>query len=131
MEKHYPQISLPFSFISYTFLFLPLFLTQFHVTANEMYTSCAPFSCGNFINISYPFWNYNTQPSYCGHPNFIVDCQNGNLIIAMKFQKFHILHIDQASQILRIAREDMWAFNGGGKSQCPKHYTNVLIDFHF
>ncbi|XP_058722447.1 LEAF RUST 10 DISEASE-RESISTANCE LOCUS RECEPTOR-LIKE PROTEIN KINASE-like 1.2 [Vicia villosa] len=130
MEKYHYQISLPFSFITSNFIFLSLFFSQFHVTADEMYTSCAPFNCGNFINISYPFWNFNTQPSYCGHPKFMLDCQNGSLTIEIKSQKFHILHMDQASQILRIAREDMWNLVAGERRLCPKHYTNVDIDFH-
>ncbi|CAK8534107.1 unnamed protein product [Lathyrus sativus] len=130
MKQYSSQISLTFSFIN-TFLLLPLLLSQLYVTADEMYTSCEPFSCGNFINITYPFWNINTQPSYCGHPEFMLDCRNGSLTMKIKDQKFHILHINQASQVLRIAREDMWDFIPGDKYLCPKRYTKVDIDFHF
>ncbi|CAL5186576.1 unnamed protein product [Lathyrus oleraceus] len=130
MNKYSSQISLTFYFIN-TFLLFPLLLSQFYGTADEMYTSCEPFNCGNFVNITYPFWNYNTQPSYCGHPKFMLDCQDGSLTMEIKYQKFHILRIDQASQILRIAREDIWDFISGDIELCPKHYTNVDIDFHF
>ncbi|KAI5441694.1 hypothetical protein KIW84_010950 [Lathyrus oleraceus] len=131
MEKYQFQISLSFSFITNIFIFLPLFLSLFHIAADEMYTSCAPFRCGDFTNITYPFWNLNTQSSYCGHPEFMVDCQNGRLTMEMMSQKFYILHINQSSQVLRIARDDLWGFLPGDKLSCPKHYINVKIDSHF
>ncbi|XP_058722445.1 LEAF RUST 10 DISEASE-RESISTANCE LOCUS RECEPTOR-LIKE PROTEIN KINASE-like 1.2 isoform X2 [Vicia villosa] len=96
-----------------------------------MYNSCAPFNCGNFLNISYPFWNLNTQPNYCGRPEFTLDCQNGLLTMEILSQKFRILDINQSSQVLRIARDDLWSFVPGKEFPCPKHYINVEIDSHF
>ncbi|XP_058784330.1 LEAF RUST 10 DISEASE-RESISTANCE LOCUS RECEPTOR-LIKE PROTEIN KINASE-like 1.3 [Vicia villosa] len=49
----------------------------------------------------------------------------------MMSQKFYILHINQSSQVLRIARDDLWGFLPGNAFSCPKHYTNVEIDSHF
>ncbi|XP_045792648.1 LEAF RUST 10 DISEASE-RESISTANCE LOCUS RECEPTOR-LIKE PROTEIN KINASE-like 2.1 isoform X2 [Trifolium pratense] len=127
--------SFPFTINTFLFLFLSLlFLIQFqkHATTNAvMYASCAPFDCGNFSNISYPFWSFNIQPSYCGHPNFKLDCQHGNLTIDIKSQKFHILQINQTSQLLRIARDDLWGYDSNVVHSCPKQYIDVNLDLNF
>lgn len=97
-----------------------------------MYTSsCKPFSCGTFTNLRYPFWNVNTQPSYCGHPEFKLECQKGHLIIEINSQKFYILSINQSSQLLRISREDFYDIDPNHKKYCPKDYINVDVDSHF
>ncbi|CAJ2637060.1 unnamed protein product [Trifolium pratense] len=127
-----PLLLPPFSFIINIFLFLSLFfLIPIHVTSDgERYKSCAPFSCGNFTNISYPFWRVDKQPSYCGHPNFKLDCEN--LTIEIKSQKFRIIDINQTSQLLRIARMDLWSYDHDGIiASCPKKYINVTLDLNF
>ncbi|KAK2451560.1 LEAF RUST 10 DISEASE-RESISTANCE LOCUS RECEPTOR-LIKE PROTEIN KINASE 2.4 [Trifolium repens] len=130
-----PLLLPPFSFIINIFLFLSLFfLIPIYVTSDsESYKSCAPFGCGNFTNISYPFWSFNNQPSYCGHPKFMLDCQKNNLTIDIKSQKFHIIDMNQTSQLLRIARLNLWSSNDNDASivPCPNKYINVTIDLDF
>ncbi|CAL0322239.1 unnamed protein product [Lupinus luteus] len=89
------------------------------------YSACAPFSCGNLSDISYPFWNTN-QPDYCGHPKFKVDCQQDNLTIDIMSQKFDIIGINQTTQIMKIARLDLWV-----DLSCSKDYTTFNLDFPF
>lgn len=125
-----PPLLLPPSFFFIkTFLFLSLFIPTYFASdhdADEGYTACAPFSCGTFSDISYPFWSSN-QPDYCGHPKFKLDCQNDNLTIDIMSQKFHIIDINQTTQILKIARLDLWV-----DPSCPKElYTNLSLDFAF
>ncbi|CAJ2655471.1 unnamed protein product [Trifolium pratense] len=128
-----PPLDLPpFPFIINIFHFLLFFLIPIHVTSDaESYKSCAPFSCGKFTNISYPFWSINKQPSFCGHPNFNLACQHGNLTIEIKSQKFHIIDINQTSQLLRIARLDLWSINDDAtiNASCPK--INESLDLNF
>jgi len=122
----------PFSFIINFFFFLSLFLIPIHVTSDgESYKSCAPFSCGKFTNISYPFQSINNQPSYCGHPNFNLDCEHGNLTIEIKSQKFHIIDINQTSQLLKLARLDLWSYDAAPIASCPKKYINVTLDKNY
>ncbi|KEH26986.1 wall-associated receptor kinase carboxy-terminal protein [Medicago truncatula] len=121
-----------FSFIINIFLFLALFIIPIHITSDvESFKSCAPFSCGNFTNVSYPFWSVNNQPSYCGHPNFNLDCEHGNLTIEIKSQKFHIIDINQTSRLLRIARLDLWSNDAATIVSCPKKYIIVNLDLDF
>jgi hypothetical protein len=128
-----PLLLPPFYFIINIFLFLSFFfLIPIHVTSDgESYKSCAPFSCGKFTNISYPFRSINNQPSYCGHPNFKLDCEHGNLTIEIESQKFHIIDINQTSQVLRIARLDLWSYDDATIPSCPKKYVNVNLDLDF
>jgi len=114
-------------FSSFHFLF---FIFQIQVvTVDEMYTSSAPFSCSNFTSITYPIWILNSQPNYCGHPQFKLDCQNDSLTLEIKTQKFHILEINQKSQILTIVKEDLYA--ASSTSSCPFQYTYVNMDLNF
>lgn len=128
-----PLLILPCSIIINIFLFLSLFfLIPIHVNSDgESYKSCAPFRCGDFTNISYPFWSTNNHQNYCGHPNFGVDCEHGNLTIEIKSQKFHIIDINQTSQVLRIARLDLWSYDSATIASCPKKYINVILDSEF
>ncbi|XP_057447012.1 LEAF RUST 10 DISEASE-RESISTANCE LOCUS RECEPTOR-LIKE PROTEIN KINASE-like 2.1 isoform X3 [Lotus japonicus] len=117
-----PLLPLPFSFIYTLFYLSLLFYPTYAASDAELYTACAPFSCGNFSNISYPFWSSN-QPSSCGNPNFKLDCKQGNATIEIKSQKFPVLNISQNSLTLKIATLDSLGLNGA----CPKHYANVSL----
>ncbi|KAK7314585.1 hypothetical protein VNO77_33111 [Canavalia gladiata] len=120
-----PPLISPLSSFIKTFLFLSLFFSTYLSSDADGYTACEPFSCGDFSNISYPFW-YKGQPSYCGHPKFKLDCQQDNVTIDILSQKFHVIGMSQTSQILKIARLDLW-----GGLPCPKEYINVDLDFDF
>ncbi|CAL5186598.1 unnamed protein product [Lathyrus oleraceus] len=118
------------SFLINILLFLSLFLVPIHVNSDaKSYKSCAPFTCGSFTNITYPFWNMNSQPNYCGHPNFTLDCQKNNLTIDINSQKFHIIDMNQASQVLKIARLDLWNYDAANVPSCPD--TNVKLNLGF
>ncbi|KAK7271226.1 hypothetical protein RJT34_26948 [Clitoria ternatea] len=108
-----------------TLLFLSLFFPTSLSSDAEGYAACAPYSCGKF-NISYPFWS-NSQPDYCGHPKFKLDCQQDNVIIVdILSQKFQVIDMNQRSQIMKIARLDLL-----GGDPCPKEYVNVNLDIAF
>ncbi|KAL5079568.1 hypothetical protein RYX36_007989 [Vicia faba] len=118
------------SFLINIVLFLTLFLIPTQVNSDaKSYKSCAPFTCGNFTNITYPFWNINDQQSYCGHPNFTLDCQKNNLTIDINSQKFHIIDMNQTSQLLKIARLDFWSYDAANVTSCPNTNVSLNLDF--
>ena len=80
-----------------------------------MNTSCAPFSCNNFANITYPFWNFNIQPRYYRYLEFKLDCLNANFTIEMKSQNFHILHLNQTFKLFKVSREDFYDLDANHK----------------
>ncbi|XP_058722462.1 LEAF RUST 10 DISEASE-RESISTANCE LOCUS RECEPTOR-LIKE PROTEIN KINASE-like 1.2 isoform X1 [Vicia villosa] len=118
------------SFLFNIFLFLLFFLFPIHVNSDaKSFKLCAPFTCGSFTKITYPFWNVNNQPNYCGHPNFTLDCQQNNLTIDINSQQFHIIDINQASQLLKIARLDLWSYDAANVPSCPDTNVNLNSDF--
>ncbi|MED6217533.1 hypothetical protein PIB30_018742 [Stylosanthes scabra] len=118
-------LPLPLSFIkAFAFFSSLLLLPTYGASAVDSYTACAPFNCGNFTNISYPFWNGN-QPDYCGHPRFKLDCQQDQVTINIKSEKFDVIDIDQNSQSLKIARSDLYS------DPCSMDNTNVSLDNDF
>ncbi|XLR66252.1 LEAF RUST 10 DISEASE-RESISTANCEUS RECEPTOR-LIKE PROTEIN KINASE-like 1.2 isoform X1 [Arachis hypogaea] len=115
---------LPPSFVKAFVFFSSLLLPTYSAGDVKGYTDCAPFTCGTFKNISYPFWNSN-QPDYCGHPTFKLDCQQDQVTINIKAQKFDVIDIDQNSQSLKIARFDLY------NDPCSRDNTNVSLDNDF
>ncbi|KAL1318500.1 hypothetical protein AAHE18_15G210400 [Arachis hypogaea] len=115
---------LPPSFVKAFVFFSSLLLPTYSAGDVKGYTDCAPFTCGTFKNISYPFWNSN-QPDYCGHPRFKLDCQQDQVTINIKSQKFDVIDIDQNSQSLKIARFDLY------NDPCSRDNTNVSLDNDF
>ncbi|XP_050237459.1 LEAF RUST 10 DISEASE-RESISTANCE LOCUS RECEPTOR-LIKE PROTEIN KINASE-like 1.2 isoform X1 [Mercurialis annua] len=96
-------------FLSLLFTLLSLsFHSKYAYSDNEelYYSNCAPFSCGNTTNFSYPFWG-NAQPEYCGLPGFRIDCNKGSATLQILSLKYNIIEIDPDRQILRIARLDL------------------------
>ncbi|CAL5186602.1 unnamed protein product [Lathyrus oleraceus] len=71
----------------------------------------------------------NSQPNYCGHPNFTLDCQKNNLTIDINSQKFHIIDMNQTTQLLKIARLDLWNYDAANVPSCPD--TNVKLNLGF
>ncbi|KAK4416468.1 LEAF RUST 10 DISEASE-RESISTANCE LOCUS RECEPTOR-LIKE PROTEIN KINASE-like 2.4 [Sesamum alatum] len=90
---------------------------------NEPYTSCgAPFNCGKIAGIGYPFWG-GGRPEECGHPALKLDCENGTTTtIQMNKVKYRVLDLNQGTQILKIARDDL------SQSLCPQEFTNTTLD---
>ncbi|XP_020208491.1 LEAF RUST 10 DISEASE-RESISTANCE LOCUS RECEPTOR-LIKE PROTEIN KINASE-like 1.2 isoform X1 [Cajanus cajan] len=113
----------PSSFIKTLFLFFLIFTTYLSSDA-EGYTTCEPFSCGKFNNISFPFWR-SDQPEYCGHPKLKLDCQQDNVTIDMMSHTFYVIDIKPTSKVLKIASVDLL------DDPCPNEYISFELDFDF
>ncbi|KAI4350948.1 hypothetical protein L6164_005350 [Bauhinia variegata] len=106
------------------FLFLSILFPTYFATDDERYTACTPFNCGNFTQISYPFWR-DSQLEHCGHPMFKLVCFENKAIINITSEKFLVLDINFTTRILKIAREDLFG------NLCPKNYNNISLDWDF
>ncbi|KAK2451604.1 LEAF RUST 10 DISEASE-RESISTANCE LOCUS RECEPTOR-LIKE PROTEIN KINASE 2.4 [Trifolium repens] len=112
-----------------SFVFLSTFFLTNSISASEIHTLCAPFSCGKFTEIRYPiFWSLQAQENYCVFLEFELYCQNDSLTLDIKSQKFHILDLNQTFQVLRIDKEDIMY---GTTISCPFQYTYVKINQTF
>lgn len=82
-----------------------------------------PFECGDFHNISYPYWG-DPLPSYCGLPEFQLECQDGFPVLHIMSKRFRVLLIDhEKHNLLRLARLDLYDNN------CPSGYVNTTLSY--
>jgi hypothetical protein len=49
----------------------------------------------------------------------------------IKSHKFHILYLNQTSEVLRIVRINLLGYKSLAMHFCPKKYINVNIDLQF
>lgn len=121
-----PPYNLPFPhFTIFFFFFLSiLFPISFAIEKDENFSACEPFTCGNITDLSYPFWS-DSQPDFCGHSKFYLDCNNedNNVTMNITSQNFHVIEINVTSRIMRIERVDFW------ENKCPNEFTNITLDY--
>ncbi|TYI64060.1 hypothetical protein E1A91_D09G060600v1 [Gossypium mustelinum] len=96
---------------SFSILFL-LTIFQLSCARDDFYfTSCAPFDCGNLVNMSYPFWTHQyNRPSYCGYGNegYKLKCrQNQPPVMTLSSQEFYVLHLNRSHGLLTIKRVEL------------------------
>ncbi|CAL5372504.1 unnamed protein product [Camellia sinensis] len=111
-------------FISFLKLLLHF---QFHLSSSYsdqyLYTNCGnTFNCGSITGIGYPFRGTGDH-DYCGYPGLVLDCSNDNITtIQMENLTYRVLNIDQSTQTMKIAREDLM------ESTCPHDMVNTTLD---
>ncbi|KAL1192387.1 LEAF RUST 10 DISEASE-RESISTANCE LOCUS RECEPTOR-LIKE PROTEIN KINASE-like 2.4 [Cardamine amara subsp. amara] len=96
---------LPTSCLVFFFLF-SLFHPLPCASSKREHRQCeAQFQCGN-ITAGFPFWG-EKRYKHCGHPLLELQCFDSitSLIISDIF--YNVLHIDQTSNTLRLARKDV------------------------
>lgn len=62
---------------------------------------CAPSSCGDLRNISFPF-RLNSDPQSCGDSRFVLECQNNQTTVTLTGKKYHVLAIDYSEYLIRV-----------------------------
>ncbi|KAG7586049.1 Protein kinase domain, partial [Arabidopsis thaliana x Arabidopsis arenosa] len=91
-------------------LFLFFLFSSFHplpyVSSKQELGWCeAQFQCGN-ITAGFPF-SGGIRPQICGHPSLELHCFNNKSIIIISDHFYNVLHIDQTSNTLRLARAEL------------------------
>ncbi|KAH0452979.1 hypothetical protein IEQ34_017303 [Dendrobium chrysotoxum] len=118
-----PTVFLPLPFAPLLFSVLPflssLLLTS--VSADKPYLqNCQPKSCGNLINVSFPFWFQNLQPDYCGYPAFELRCEDGTPKLSMPEEDYHVLNISYEKRTVNVLMERFASMD-----TCRLPYYNV------
>ncbi|KAK8278746.1 hypothetical protein V6Z12_D09G064400 [Gossypium hirsutum] len=96
---------------SFSILFLLTIFQLSYARDDFHFTSCAPFDCGNLVNISYPFWTHQyNRPSYCGYGDegYKLKCrQNQPPVMTLSSQEFYVLHLNRSHGLLTIKRVEL------------------------
>ena len=119
MHPHlFPTIALSLMIITITLIHCPTSLCA----EDEQYNNCnTAFQCGDFKNLSYPFWG-SDRAEYCGHPSFWLDCSNNFPLINITYMNYRVLEINNSPPTLKVARTDYW------NTTCPPTLVNTTID---
>ncbi|KAK1281344.1 hypothetical protein QJS04_geneDACA003064 [Acorus gramineus] len=79
--------------------------------------SCKPQTCGGLQNITYPFWVEQSQPSYCGVPNFKLSCTDDKAVLNVSGDAYYVQKIFYNNRSVLLSNTQF--FNG---SDCaPRH----------
>nr|XP_023905304.1 LEAF RUST 10 DISEASE-RESISTANCE LOCUS RECEPTOR-LIKE PROTEIN KINASE-like 2.3 isoform X3 [Quercus suber] len=62
---------------------------------------CAPSSCGNIQNISYPF-RLKSDPEACGNPKYELSCENNQAVLYLFEGKYYVQKINYKNYTIRV-----------------------------
>ncbi|WJX82626.1 hypothetical protein P8452_65360 [Trifolium repens] len=79
------------------------------------------FNCGTITDLSYPFTG-GDRPSFCGPPQFHLNCQNDIPELNISSLSYRVLQFDSLARSLTLARSDLW------NETCTHHYINSTFD---
>lgn len=63
--------------------------------------NCAPSSCGNISNISYPF-RLENDPNNCGDSRYNLSCENNQTILYLYSGKYYVHSINYTEQTIQV-----------------------------
>lgn len=120
-----PCPTLHFPFLFFVLISSPMFLFPISVWSfDEQYLECTSFSCGQFENISYPFWE-SGRASYCGLSGYDLECEDNNLTMMLGDKKYRILDMIMENHRITVARVDLL------ENICPQQSGNFSLGDHF
>ncbi|XVF09561.1 hypothetical protein REPUB_Repub07fG0104700 [Reevesia pubescens] len=91
-------------------------------SADSHYEACMPRSCGNGPNISYPFWIFQEQQSFCGYPNLEITCKEENPILKISEGSYIIKDIFYNNNSFLVVNSVVY------EDDCPIPLQNVSLD---
>ncbi|KAK8487094.1 hypothetical protein V6N12_001596 [Hibiscus sabdariffa] len=91
-------------------------------SADSHFEACMPRSCGNGPNISYPFWIFGENESFCGYPNFEITCEEKDPILKISDETYIIRDIFYNNNSLLVVNAVVH------EDGCPTPRKNVSLD---
>ncbi|KAK7836071.1 hypothetical protein CFP56_023009 [Quercus suber] len=103
----------------------------------EVNHHCAPSSCGNINNISFPF-RLKTDPKNCGDSRYELSCENNRAVLYLFEGKYYVREINYSKYTIRIVDSGIYKGNcfpfstsnfslyGYNFSQSDSAYTRYL-----
>ncbi|KAM2409461.1 hypothetical protein ACFX1X_028365 [Malus domestica] len=84
---------------------------------------CAPSSCGNIHNISYPF-RLNSSPKRCGHSSFTLFCENNVTVLHISSGKYLVQSINYRNKTIRVVDPGLHKNNCSSIPRYPLSESN-------
>ena len=107
---------------------LVLLFALFHEAciAKGQSQNCSSASCGNLLNISYPF-RLKGAPHQCGCGDLELDCENNRTSLLVDSVKFYVQEIDYVNQTIRLMDASLH------KNTCsiPRLWPNIYYHYYF
>lgn len=115
------MLSLSLSSPIITFIIFFIFYLR-HTTSLPSHASLSScnnttFNCGHITKLSYPFTG-GDRPSYCGPPQFHLNCKNNVPELNISSVSYLVLQVNSVTHSLTLARLDLW------NETCTHHYVN-------
>ncbi|KAG2667468.1 hypothetical protein I3760_15G116600 [Carya illinoinensis] len=130
MDAPYLSTSLPSILLISLFIILTVLLQlspSYCIDDDRFYVECGrPYHCGNFGNISFPYWINDGRPDYCGHryKGYELECfKNEYPVLQFEDLKFRVLNFNQNTNNMTIARMDLWG------NLCPEENLNTSLNY--
>ncbi|XP_039007369.1 LEAF RUST 10 DISEASE-RESISTANCE LOCUS RECEPTOR-LIKE PROTEIN KINASE-like 1.2 [Hibiscus syriacus] len=92
------------------------------MSADSHFEACMRRSCGNGPDISYPFWIFKEQESFCGYPNFEITCKEKDPILKISEETYIIRDIFYNNNSLLVVNSVVH------EDHCPTPWKNVSLD---
>jgi hypothetical protein len=121
------SLSLSSSTTTNIIIIFSIFIFSLHrttsLTSDASLSICnnTTFNCGTITNLFYPFTG-GDRPSFCGPPQFHLNCQNNVPELNISSLSYRVLQINLATHSLTLARLDLW------NETCTNHYINTSFD---
>ncbi|XP_042487657.1 rust resistance kinase Lr10-like [Macadamia integrifolia] len=90
-------------------------------------SECSPSSCGNLVNISYPFWlKGHDPPPECRDPRYELSCENNRTVLYLYSGKYYVDSISYRNRTMRVVDSGLQTHNC---SSLPLYSLTNLANF--
>ena len=92
-------------YVGISILVCPL-AAESYALVDHKYGPCKPKNCGSGPNISYPFYIYDTEIDFCGHPGFGIFCEENKPLFRTS-RNYFIEDISYETQSFRLVNKEV------------------------
>ncbi|XP_065881141.1 LEAF RUST 10 DISEASE-RESISTANCEUS RECEPTOR-LIKE PROTEIN KINASE-like 1.2 isoform X3 [Euphorbia lathyris] len=111
------------------FLIISFLLPKQAICIDTHFLACNPKTCGDGLNINFPFYIQGQQQNFCGYPGFNVSCLNGHSVINLQGSNYIIHQISYETQTFRVSNTAV--FNTRNTCIPPFQNTSFLLNDKF
>ncbi|KAL5979946.1 hypothetical protein ACLOJK_039058 [Asimina triloba] len=80
-------------------------------------------SCGNLLNISYPF-RFESDPPNCGNPEYELSCEGDHPYLNLLDRKYAVIAIEYKTGMIRVVHYEL------RRGKCSSHLTSFGVDYY-